>query len=58
LKILKDKYDSKQIEACWNHWKWRHIAASLLGGDAVKNEIIHHAIASLYVDKDVRTIIE
>ncbi len=58
LKILKDKYDSKQIEAVGTTGSGRHIAASLLGGDAVKNEITAHAIASLYVDKDVRTIIE
>lgn len=58
LKILKDKYDSKQIDAVGTTGSGRHIAASLLGGDAVKNEITAHAIASLYVDKDVRTIIE
>ncbi|MCY6370001.1 acyl-CoA dehydratase activase [Clostridium ganghwense] len=58
LKMLIDKYDSKQIQSVGTTGSGRHIAAALLGGDAVKNEITAHAIASLYVDKDVRTIIE
>lgn len=58
LKVLKNKYKSKEIKSLGTTGSGRHIAAALLGGDAIKNEITAHAVASLNIDKDVRTIIE
>lgn len=58
MKILKEKYDTKQIDSVGTTGSGRSIASVLVGADAVKNEITAHAIASLFVDKDVRTIIE
>ncbi|MCY6484998.1 acyl-CoA dehydratase activase [Clostridium aestuarii] len=58
LRMFKDKYDTKQIEAVGTTGSGRHIAAALVGADAVKNEITAHAVAALTVDKDVKTIIE
>lgn len=58
LKMLQDKYNSSEIEAVGTTGSGRHIAAALLGADAVKNEITAHAVAALQIDKDVRTIIE
>lgn len=58
LKILQKKYKSDEIYAVGTTGSGRHIAAALLGGDAIKNEITAHAVAALDLDKDVRTIIE
>lgn len=58
FKILKDKYRDEEILAVGTTGSGRHISYSLLGGDAVKNEITAHAVAALYLDKEVRTIIE
>lgn len=58
LKMLQKKYKSDEIYAVGTTGSGRHIAASLLGGDAIKNEITAHAVASLDLDKEVRTIIE
>lgn len=58
LGMLKDKYESREIISVGTTGSGRHIAAALIGGDAIKNEITAHAVASLHVDKDVRTIIE
>ncbi|WMJ79810.1 acyl-CoA dehydratase activase [Clostridium sp. MB40-C1] len=58
FKMLQGKYDSKQIQSVGTTGSGRHIAAALVGADAIKNEITAHAYASLFVDKNVRTIIE
>lgn len=58
LRMLKDKYDSKQISAVGTTGSGRQIASYVVGGDVVKNEITAHAVAALETDKDVRTIIE
>lgn len=58
FKILKDKYDDKQIDAVGTTGSGRTIASFLIGGDAVKNEITAHAVAALDIDKEVRTILE
>lgn len=58
LKMLQEKYNNATIDSVGTTGSGRHIAAALLGGDAIKNEITAHAIASLHLDKDVRTIIE
>lgn len=58
FRILKEKYDNKQILGVGTTGSGRQIASYLIGGDIVKNEITAHAIASLNVDKDVKTILE
>lgn len=58
FKILKDKYNGIKIGAAGTTGSGRNIAATLIGADAVKNEITTHAVAALEIDKDVRTIIE
>ncbi len=58
FKILKEKYRDSDIVASGTTGSGRMIAASIIGADAVKNEITAHATAALEIDKDVRTIIE
>ncbi|MBL4938342.1 2-hydroxyglutaryl-CoA dehydratase [Clostridium sp. YIM B02515] len=58
FKILKTKYEGIEIGAAGTTGSGRHIASTLIGGDAVKNEITAHAVAALEIDKEVRTIIE
>lgn len=58
FKILKSKYDESKIAAAGTTGSGRMIAASIIGADAVKNEITAHATAALEIDPDVRTIIE
>lgn len=55
---LKDKYSKKEIAAVGTTGSGRQIAATLIGADAVKNEITAHAVAALETDPEVRTIIE
>ena len=58
FRVLKDKYDGMEIVAAGTTGSGRQIASTLIGADAVKNEITTHAVAALEIDKDVRTIIE
>lgn len=58
FKILKNKYKGIKIRAAGTTGSGRQIAATLIGADAVKNEITAHAVASLEINQDVRTIIE
>ena len=58
FKLLKSKYDAKQIKAVGTTGSGRQIASFLIGADVIKNEITAHAVASLQADKNVRTIIE
>lgn len=58
FRILKDKYDKRQIKAAGTTGSGRNIASFLIGSDAVKNEITAHAVAALSIDRDVKTIIE
>lgn len=58
FKILKNKYDDKEIKAVGTTGSGRQISSFLIGADAVKNEITAHACAALQIDKDVRTILE
>lgn len=58
FKILKEKYDGIEVNAAGTTGSGRHIASTLIGADAIKNEITAHAVAALEIDKDVRTIIE
>lgn len=58
FKLLKDKYNDKQIKSVGTTGSGRHIASFLLGADAIKNEITAHAVAALEIDKSVKTILE
>lgn len=58
FKILGEKYSDSDVKAVGTTGSGRQIASFLIGGDAVKNEITAHAVASLEIDNDVRTIIE
>lgn len=58
FKILKNKYDETDIAAAGTTGSGRMIASSIIGADAVKNEITAHATAALEIDTEVRTIIE
>lgn len=58
FKILKTKYEDGKISGGGTTGSGRMIAATLIGADAVKNEITAHATAALEFDKDVKTIIE
>ncbi|MDR7857218.1 acyl-CoA dehydratase activase [Tissierella sp.] len=58
LKIFKDNYNGIKISGAGTTGSGRQIASTLIGADAVKNEITAHAVAALEIDKNVRTIIE
>lgn len=58
FKNLKERFDEKEILAVGTTGSGRQIAATLVGADAVKNEITAHAVAALELDSEVRTIIE
>lgn len=58
IKLLKDKYGELDISAAGTTGSGRMIASSIIGADAVKNEITAHATAALEIDQEVRTIIE
>jgi predicted CoA-substrate-specific enzyme activase len=58
FRILKSKYDGIEVGAAGTTGSGRHIASTLIGADAVKNEITAHAVAALEIETDVRTIIE
>lgn len=58
FKILKERHGGIEIIAAGTTGSGRQIASTLIGADAVKNEITTHAVAALEIDKDVRTIIE
>lgn len=55
---LYEKYKNIEIGGVGTTGSGRHVAATLIGADAIKNEITSHAVASLDIDKDVNTIIE
>ncbi|OFI05917.1 activator of (R)-2-hydroxyglutaryl-CoA dehydratase [Clostridium acetireducens DSM 10703] len=56
--ILKKKYGNAKILAAGTTGSGRQIASTIIGADAVKNEITAHAVAALEIDKDIKTIIE
>jgi len=58
FRILKNKYEEEEIGAVGTTGSGRQIAAYIIGGDTVKNEITAHAVAALNLDKEVSTIIE
>ncbi|HYE12576.1 MAG TPA: acyl-CoA dehydratase activase [Patescibacteria group bacterium] len=58
FRVLMNKYDKADIAAVGTTGSGRQIASTLVGADAVKNEITAHAVAALDADQEVRTIIE
>ncbi|MBA5851920.1 2-hydroxyglutaryl-CoA dehydratase [Clostridium sp. cel8] len=58
FKILYNKYRDIKISGVGTTGSGRKIAGSIIGADIIKNEITAHAIASLNVNNNVRTIIE
>ena len=58
FKILETRYEDSDILAAGTTGSGRMIASSIIGADAVKNEITAHATAALEFDEDVKTIIE
>ncbi|MDF2879796.1 MAG: 2-hydroxyglutaryl-CoA dehydratase [Clostridiaceae bacterium] len=56
--ILKKKYSDIEIKSVGTTGSGRKISSFLVGADAVKNEITAHAVASLDIDPDIKTIIE
>lgn len=58
LRMLKNKYKDIKISAVGTTGSGRQIASTLIGADAVKNEITTHAVAALEINNEVRTIIE
>lgn len=58
IRILMGKAGDVEIRAAGTTGSGRQIAATIIGADAVKNEITAHAIAALETDRNVSTIIE
>lgn len=58
FRALSRKYDNSSIAAAGTTGSGRQIASTLIGADAVKNEITAHAVAALDTDREVKTIIE
>jgi predicted CoA-substrate-specific enzyme activase len=58
MKMLSEKYSSSDIGGVGTTGSGRVLAGSILGADAVKNEITAHGVAAAAVDPDVRTILE
>ncbi len=58
FKILSKKYDDCHIRGVGTTGSGRAIGSFLIGADVVKNEITAHAVAGVFLDKKVSTIIE
>jgi predicted CoA-substrate-specific enzyme activase len=59
LRLIKDQIGNKlKVQGVGTTGSARHLAAYLLGGDVVKNEITAHAVAVIDFLPDARTIIE
>jgi predicted CoA-substrate-specific enzyme activase len=58
FKLLQNKYNDCEIAGVGTTGSGRNIAAFIIGGDSVKNEITAHAVAATEIDKEVSTIIE
>lgn len=55
---LSHQYDDRQISAVGITGSGRDVGGYIVGADIVKNEITAHAIASLNLNNNVRTILE
>lgn len=58
MQILRESYSDEDIGAVGTTGSGRLLAGSILGADAVKNEITSHGVAASVLDPDVKTIIE
>ncbi|MDV3429230.1 MAG: acyl-CoA dehydratase activase [Bacillota bacterium] len=58
FKIFKKKYGDIKINAAGTTGSGRQISSFLIGADTVKNEITAHAVASLRLEPDLKTILE
>lgn len=58
MSMLRKSYSDDDIGAVGTTGSGRLLAGSILGADAVKNEITSHGVAASVLDPDVRTIIE
>lgn len=58
FKILQPNYKDNSILGVGVTGSGRNIASCLVGADVVKNEITAHAVAALYYNREVKTIIE
>lgn len=58
FKIFKEKYKDIKIKGAGTTGSGRQISSFIIGADAVKNEITAHAVASLQIEPDLKTIIE
>lgn len=56
--LAKEGYDGKKITGVGTTGSGRHLAAIMVGADAVKNEITAHAAAAKFVEPLVRTVID
>lgn len=58
FRLLKSKYEDKEILSVGTTGSGRQISSFLIGADVVKNEITAHAVAALNINRAVKTIIE
>lgn len=58
LRTIKERNRSLVVKAVGTTGSGRHLAAVMLGGDAVKNEITAHAVAAMHVEPNVKTVVE
>ncbi len=58
IEEVANKFGENRIQGVGTTGSGRHLASIILGADEVKNEITSHAVASLNVRPDVKTIIE
>ncbi|WP_432407644.1 acyl-CoA dehydratase activase [Wukongibacter sp. M2B1] len=59
LRQIKDKLEKDvKVSGLGTTGSGRHLAATMLGADIVKNEITAHGVAALNIVPDVKTIIE
>lgn len=58
LEELRKKHKDIEIDGVGTTGSGRHIAATIIGADVVKNEITAHAVSVLEEDRDVKTILE
>jgi len=57
--LSKQGYDiEKDIEGIGTTGSGRHLAATMVGADIIKNEITAHATAAKFVEPNVRTVID
>lgn len=58
LALLNDKYHDLDVRAVGTTGSGRHLTATIVGADSVKNEITAHAVAASYLIPNVQTVLE